>query len=146
MRNQVLASIAALTLAIVPAAGQATKTAPKANTAPAAKATWTAPRTADGQIDLQGVWTNNTIAKEYYLSITFDRGAKQPLYMLTKEGGIEIEQVAEENPDALSRLHVDPLEGFQAYQARRRSMCITITRNSVWTGSSPRWRGTGERR
>jgi succinyl-CoA synthetase beta subunit len=59
------------------------------------------------------------IAKEYYLSITFDRGAKKPLYILTKEGGIEIEQVAEENPDALARLHVDPLEGFQPYQARR---------------------------
>ncbi len=59
------------------------------------------------------------IAKEYYLSITFDRGAKQPLFMLTTEGGIEIEQVAHENPDALSRLHVDPLEGFQPYQARR---------------------------
>jgi succinyl-CoA synthetase beta subunit len=59
------------------------------------------------------------IAKEYYLSITFDRGAKQPLYMLTTEGGIEIEQVADENPEALARLHVDPLEGFQPYQARR---------------------------
>jgi len=59
------------------------------------------------------------IAKEYYLSLTFDRGAKQPLYMLTTEGGVEIEQVAEENPDALARLHVDPLEGFQPYQARR---------------------------
>jgi succinyl-CoA synthetase beta subunit len=59
------------------------------------------------------------IAKEYYLSITFDRGVKQPLYMLTTEGGIEIEQVAEQNPDALARLHVDPLEGFQPYQARR---------------------------
>ena len=59
------------------------------------------------------------IAKEYYLSITFDRGAKKPLYMLTTEGGIEIEQVADENPDALERLHVDPLEGFQPYQARR---------------------------
>ena len=59
------------------------------------------------------------IAKEYYLSITFDRGAKKPLYMLTTEGGIEIEQVADENPDALARLHVDPLEGFQPYQARR---------------------------
>src|SRR5437764_7733544 len=50
------------------------------------------------------------IAKEYYLSITFDRGAKQPLYMLTKEGGVEIEQVAEENPDAallqIGRAHV----------------------------------------
>ena len=59
------------------------------------------------------------IAKEYYLSITFDRGTKQPLFMLTTEGGVEIEQVAAENPDALARLHVDPLEGFQPYQARR---------------------------
>jgi len=59
------------------------------------------------------------IAKEYYLSVTFDRGAKQPLYLLTTEGGVEIEQVAEENPEALARLHVDPLEGFQPYQARR---------------------------
>src|SRR5437763_9220805 len=59
------------------------------------------------------------IANEYYLSVTFDRGAKQPLFMLTTEGGVEIEQVAAENPDALARLHVDPLEGFQPYQARR---------------------------
>src|SRR5438309_221535 len=60
------------------------------------------------------------IAKEYYLSVTFDRGAKQPLLMLTREGGVEIEQVAAETPDALARLHVDPLEGFQPYLARRR--------------------------
>jgi succinyl-CoA synthetase beta subunit len=59
------------------------------------------------------------IAKEYYLSITFDRGEKKPLFMLTTEGGVEIEEVAESNPDALSRLHIDPLEGFQAWQARR---------------------------
>jgi succinyl-CoA synthetase beta subunit len=59
------------------------------------------------------------IAKEYYLSVTFDRGAKKPLYMLTTEGGVEIEQVAAENPGALARLHADPLEGFQPYQARR---------------------------
>ncbi|MFL5966509.1 MAG: ADP-forming succinate--CoA ligase subunit beta [Gaiellaceae bacterium] len=59
------------------------------------------------------------IAKEYYLSVTFDRGVKQPLFMLTTEGGVEIEQVAEESPDALARLHVDPLEGFHPYQARR---------------------------
>ena len=59
------------------------------------------------------------IAKEYYLSVTFDRGVKKALYMLTTEGGIEIEEVAEQSPDALARLHVDPLEGFQPYQARR---------------------------
>jgi succinyl-CoA synthetase beta subunit len=59
------------------------------------------------------------IAREYYLSVTFDRGTKKPLFMLTTEGGVEIEQVAEESPDALARLHIDPLEGFQPYQARR---------------------------
>ena len=59
------------------------------------------------------------IAKEYYLSLTFDRGAKQPLFMFTTQGGIEIEQVAEESPEALVKLHVDPLEGFHPWQARR---------------------------
>ena len=59
------------------------------------------------------------IAKEYYLSITFDRGVKKPLFMFTTQGGVEIEQVAEENPDALLRLHVDPSEGYQPWVARR---------------------------
>jgi succinyl-CoA synthetase beta subunit len=59
------------------------------------------------------------IAKEYYLSITFDRGEKKPLYMFTTQGGVEIEQVADENPDSLVRLHVDPLEGFQPWVGRR---------------------------
>ena len=59
------------------------------------------------------------IAKEYYLSVTFDRGEKKVLFMLTTKGGIEIEQVAAETPEKLARLHVDPLEGYQPYQARR---------------------------
>jgi succinyl-CoA synthetase beta subunit len=77
-------------------------------------------------LDIRGhavrkVWIEKAsdIAKEYYLSITFDRGAKKPLYMFTTQGGVEIEQVAEENPDALIRLHVDPSEGFQPWVARR---------------------------
>src|SRR5207253_8816509 len=77
-------------------------------------------------LDIRGhvvrkVWIEKAsdIAKEYYLSITFDRGAKQPLFMLTTEGGVEIEQVAAESPEKLARLHVDPLEGYQPYQARR---------------------------
>jgi succinyl-CoA synthetase beta subunit len=59
------------------------------------------------------------IEREYYLSITFDRGAKEPLFMFTTEGGVEIEEVAASKPEALVRLHVDPLEGFQPWQARR---------------------------
>jgi succinyl-CoA synthetase beta subunit len=77
-------------------------------------------------LDIRGhlvekIWIERAseIAKEYYLSLTFDRGAKKLLYMLTTEGGVEIEQVAAEKPDALSRLQVDALEGFQPYQARR---------------------------
>jgi len=77
-------------------------------------------------LDIRGhvvrkVWIERAseIAKEYYLSVTFDRGTKQALFMLTREGGVEIEEVAATNPDALARLHVDPLEGFQPYQARR---------------------------
>jgi succinyl-CoA synthetase beta subunit len=59
------------------------------------------------------------IAKEYYLSVTFDRGAKQALFMFTTQGGVDIEEVAASSPEALIRLHVDPFEGFQAWQARR---------------------------
>jgi len=67
------------------------------------------------------VWIESAsdIEREYYLSLTFDRGAKKSLFMFTKEGGIDIEEVASERPEALMRLHVDPLEGFQPYQARR---------------------------
>jgi succinyl-CoA synthetase beta subunit len=58
------------------------------------------------------------IAKEYYLSVTFDRGEKKPLFMLTTQGGVDIEEVAAKTPEALARLHVDPLVGFQPFQAR----------------------------
>ncbi len=67
------------------------------------------------------VWIERAsdIEREYYFSITFDRGAKRPLLMLTTAGGIEIEQVAEETPELIARLHVDPLVGFQPFHARR---------------------------
>jgi succinyl-CoA synthetase beta subunit len=57
------------------------------------------------------------IEREYYFSITFDRSAKRPLFMLTTQGGVEIEQVAEENPDALARLHLDPLADWHPWVA-----------------------------
>ena len=77
-------------------------------------------------LDIKGhvvhkIWVEQAsdIAKEYYLSLTFDRGTKRPLFMFTKEGGVDIEDVAANTPEKLAKLHVDPLEGFQAYQARR---------------------------
>jgi succinyl-CoA synthetase beta subunit len=59
------------------------------------------------------------IELEYYAAVVFDRAAKAPLVMLSTRGGMEIEQVAAEHPDALATLHVDPLVGFQPFQARR---------------------------
>jgi succinyl-CoA synthetase beta subunit len=58
------------------------------------------------------------IAREYYLSVAFDRAARQTLLMFTTDGGVEIEQVAAERPDALRRVHVDPLEGLGPHHAR----------------------------
>jgi len=59
------------------------------------------------------------IVSEYYASIVFDRGAKAPLVMLSTKGGMDIEQVAEEDPEAIATLHVDPLLGFQDFEGRR---------------------------
>jgi succinyl-CoA synthetase beta subunit len=59
------------------------------------------------------------IASEYYASVVFDRSAKAPLVMLSTKGGMDIEAVADEDPDAIASLHVDPLIGFQDFQGRR---------------------------
>src|SRR5690348_11847379 len=67
------------------------------------------------------VWIEaaSDIASEYYASIVFDRSAKRPLIMLSTQGGMDIEEVADTNPDAIARLHVDPPLGFQDFHARR---------------------------
>src|SRR5947208_6972560 len=67
------------------------------------------------------VWVEaaSDIASEYYASIVFDRSAKKPLIMLSTQGGMDIEEVAERDPGAIARLHVDPLLGFQDFHARR---------------------------
>jgi succinyl-CoA synthetase beta subunit len=59
------------------------------------------------------------IAAEYYASVVFDRSAKAPLVMLSTKGGMDIEAVADEDPGAIARLHVDPLLGFQEFHGRR---------------------------
>ena len=59
------------------------------------------------------------IEDEYYASFVFDRGAKAPLALLSTRGGMDIEQVAEEAPEAIASLHVDPLIGFQPFHGRR---------------------------
>jgi succinyl-CoA synthetase beta subunit len=67
------------------------------------------------------VWIEGAsqIEAEYYASIVFDRGAKAPLIMLSTQGGMDIEEVAEKDPSAIATLHVDPLLGFQDFHGRR---------------------------
>jgi succinyl-CoA synthetase beta subunit len=66
------------------------------------------------------VWIERAseIAEEYYASFTLDRGAKLHLGMLSAQGGVEIEQVAEENPDAIAKIHVDPVDGLTEDRCR----------------------------
>ena len=61
----------------------------------------------------------SAIEREYYLSLAFDRSVKMPLFMFTTRGGVDIEEVAASDPDALVRLHVDPLEGYHPWHGRR---------------------------
>jgi succinyl-CoA synthetase beta subunit len=59
------------------------------------------------------------IKEEYYLSFLVDRGERKFLGMMSAEGGVEIEQVAEENPDAIARVHIDPSLGISDFHARK---------------------------
>jgi succinyl-CoA synthetase beta subunit len=65
------------------------------------------------------VWIEHAsdIATEYYASVLLDRSAKQPLVIFSVEGGVEIEQVAEESPEKLVRHHVDALNGLSREEA-----------------------------
>jgi len=62
---------------------------------------------------------SSDIAKEYYASFTLDRQNKVHLGMLSAQGGVEIEVVAEENPDAIAFLSIDPVRGLDVATARR---------------------------
>lgn len=57
------------------------------------------------------------IAEEYYVSFTLDRSAKQYLGMISSKGGIDIETVAKDDPDAISVIHIDPAVGLGAGEA-----------------------------
>jgi succinyl-CoA synthetase beta subunit len=59
------------------------------------------------------------IAEEYYAAIVFDRGAKAPMAMLSRMGGMDVEEIAERDPNAIVRIHIDPLIGFQDFHGRR---------------------------
>ncbi len=67
------------------------------------------------------VWIEHAsdIEKEYYVSVTLDRGAKDHLILVSSQGGVEIEEVAASNPEAIKRLHVNPIDGLTEDEARQ---------------------------
>ena len=79
------------------------------------------------------VWVENAsdIAEEYYASFTLDRGAKKHLLMLSAEGGVEIEVVAERNPDAIVKLHIDPVDGLPREVAYKAAVDAKIPAKAV---------------
>jgi succinyl-CoA synthetase beta subunit len=67
------------------------------------------------------VWIERAseIASEYYAAVVFDRGAKKTLAMLSSMGGMDVEEIADKHPEAIARVQIDPLVGFQPYHGRR---------------------------
>ncbi len=58
------------------------------------------------------------IQSEFYISVVMDRSAKKPVIMASTEGGVDIEEVAKNNPEKIVKYHVNPLEEFMPYEAR----------------------------
>jgi succinyl-CoA synthetase beta subunit len=71
------------------------------------------------------------IAKELYFSILLDRAAAAPVIIASKEGGMDIEEVAHRAPELIIKRHFDPLQGLGAYQARRLGYELGLTTPQV---------------
>ena len=87
-----------------------------ASCTPATSSDWTSRATSCKRLWIE---RSSDIAKEYYASFTLDRQNKTHLGMLSAQGGVEIEVVAEENPDAIAFLSIDPVRGLDLETARR---------------------------
>jgi succinyl-CoA synthetase beta subunit len=66
------------------------------------------------------------IEKELYLGILLDRAEAKPVFMASAAGGMEIEQVAAENPDAILKQHIDPGMGLEPFQARKIAFALGL--------------------
>ncbi len=64
------------------------------------------------------------IGHEYYLGLTLDRQKNAPVFLVSTEGGVEIEEVAQKTPDKIFKVWINPLLGLQAYQARQLSIFL----------------------
>ena len=67
------------------------------------------------------------ISKEYYAAITLDRGKGMDVFMVSTEGGMEIEKVAEENPEKITKIHIDPLLGINSFQAKKLAYALGLS-------------------
>ncbi|MEA2383304.1 MAG: succinyl-CoA synthetase beta subunit [Solirubrobacteraceae bacterium] len=79
------------------------------------------------------VWIEQAsqIEAELYASVVFDRSAQDALVMLSTKGGMDIEAVAAEDPDAIATVHVDPLLGFQDFHARKLAFAAGVDADLV---------------
>jgi succinyl-CoA synthetase beta subunit len=66
------------------------------------------------------------IEKELYLGILVDRGESKPVFMASAAGGMDIEQVAETNPDAILKQYIDPGMGLEPFQARKIAFALGL--------------------
>ncbi|ODS56066.1 MAG: succinate--CoA ligase subunit beta [Acidobacteria bacterium SCN 69-37] len=66
------------------------------------------------------------IARELYLGLVIDRATKQPVLMVSPDGGVEIEKVAEETPDRIFKVFIDPAVGLQPFQARQLAFSLGL--------------------
>jgi succinyl-CoA synthetase beta subunit len=87
----------------------------------------------EGPFRVHEVWVEGAseIDAEYYASVILDRSAKKPLLMLSRMGGMNVEEIAETDPDALARLHAMPADGLSIDDARRRAFDAQIDEDVV---------------
>ena len=82
-------------------------------------------------IDCVLISEGTDIAKELYLSVLTDRSSKTITFIASAEGGVEIEKVAAENPDAIKSLHVNYVQGLQPYQCRQMGFALGLNAKQV---------------
>ncbi|PSH03852.1 MAG: ADP-forming succinate--CoA ligase subunit beta [Acidobacteria bacterium] len=71
------------------------------------------------------------IASELYLGIVLDRAVSRSVFMASKAGGMEIEEVAAKDPDAIIKEYIDPAIGFQPFQARKIAFKLGLTKEFI---------------
>jgi succinyl-CoA synthetase beta subunit len=71
------------------------------------------------------------IARELYLGVVLDRTVGLPVMMASKFGGMEIEEVAAEHPEAILKEHFDPCQGLHAYQARKLAFALELSGDTL---------------